>query len=91
MHESRLVADLVTAAGLAIDGETVGLMRLRVGAMAGVSPEALRHGIAHHAADRWGAVPVIEIEESTDPIEPGALGVTLVAVATPPATSRSES
>ena len=81
MHESRIVADLMRR----VEEESrragrVSSLRLRVGALAGVTPDALRHGVDHYAVDRWGYSPEVVVEQSVDPTDPDALGVRLISV-----------
>ena len=81
MHESHVVADLMQRAEEESYGAgRVSSLRLRVGALAGVTPDALRHGIDDYAEDRWGYVPEVVVEEGIDPTDPDALGVRLVSV-----------
>ncbi len=81
MHESGLVADLVAhAEAMATDPSLITALRFRIGAMAAVTPEGLRHGAAELAAARWGHRPTIEIEQSSDVHDAGALTVTLTAM-----------
>lgn len=79
MHESRLTTDLLAQMGLHRTGTITGV-RLRVGALAAVSPAALRHGIAAGAQERWGRAPHVEVEVGDDPAERGALSVMLLSV-----------
>ena len=81
MHESRVVADLMRRVEEASRGAgRVSSLRFRVGALAGVTPDALRHGVGHYAVDRWGYSPDVVVEQSVDPTDPDALGVRLVSV-----------
>lgn len=82
MHESRLVADLVTKAESEASGspEKINRLTFRIGALCGVPAESLRHGVAEQAAARWGHRPAITIDESTNPIDPNALGIVLVSI-----------
>jgi len=86
MHESRLIADLVNRAEIEAAGrpEAITGLRLRLGALCGVPPEALRRGMGQHALDRWGHVPAIVIDESVDPVAPSARGVVLVSIKVEP-------
>lgn len=81
MHESRIVADLMRR----VEEESrragrVRSLRIRVGALAGVTPDALRHGVDHYAVDRWGYSPEVVVEQSVDPTDPDSLGVRLISV-----------
>lgn len=81
MHESRVVADLMRRVEEASRGAgRVSSLRVRVGALAGVTPDALRHGVGHYTEDRWGYSPDVVVEQSVDPTDPDALGVRLVSV-----------
>ncbi len=82
MHESRLVADLVSKAEAEASGSPSKIKRLtfRIGALCGIPADSLRHGVAEQAAARWGHLPAITIDESTDPIDPHALGIVLVSI-----------
>lgn len=82
MHESGLVAAIVTEAQrhASPEEQRVTMLRLRIGALAAVSPEALRTGILERTTAAWGEAPEIEIESDSDPSTAGALWVTLVAV-----------
>lgn len=81
MHESGVVADLMRQ----VEEETkdagqVRRVTLRVGALAGFSARSLRHGIDRYAGERWGHLPEVVVEQSTDPTEPDAQGVVLVSI-----------
>ena len=82
MHESGLVRDLMARVEQEVDGApgTVRSLRFRVGALSGIGSESLRQGARHYALEVWSHVPEIEVEESTDPTEPNALGVVLVSI-----------
>lgn len=81
MHESRVVADLMRRVEQeSKDAGQVERVTLRVGALAGFSAESLRHGIDHYAEERWGYLPEVVVERSTDPTEPDAQGVVLVSI-----------
>lgn len=83
MHETRLVADLMDEAARRADGEAGDITRLefRIGALAAVSPEGLRHGATTLAAARWGTTPEILVSVDGDATDSRALGVVLVAIA----------
>ncbi|MCP3973104.1 MAG: hydrogenase maturation nickel metallochaperone HypA [bacterium] len=82
MHESRLVSDLVSKAESEASGSPRKIKRLtfRIGALCGVPADSLRHGVQEQAVARWGHLPAITIDESTDPIDPNALGIVLVSI-----------
>ncbi len=82
MHESRLVRDLVTKAESEAAGSPSKIKRLtfRIGALCGIPADSLRHGVQEQTAARWGHRPAITIDESTDPIDPNALGIVLVSI-----------
>ena len=81
MHESGVVADLMRR----VEEEShragrVSSLRFRIGALAGVTPDALRRGVDDYAVDRWGHSPEVVVEQSADPTDPDALGVRLISV-----------
>ena len=81
MHESGVVADLMRRVEQESHGAgQIRRLRFRVGALAGVSPDALRHGVDHYAEERWGYLPEVVVEQSGDPTDPDALGVLLVSI-----------
>ncbi|MEX1124875.1 MAG: hypothetical protein WEE53_04345 [Acidimicrobiia bacterium] len=82
MHESGMVRDLMTRVENEVDGapEQVTTLRFRVGALSGIGPESLRQGARHYALDNWGYAPEVEVEQSTDPTDPNALGVLLISI-----------
>lgn len=82
MHESRLVKDLVTKAESEASGSPSKIKRLtfRIGALCGIPADSLRHGVEEQVAARWGHTPAITIDESTNPIDPNALGIVLVSI-----------
>lgn len=82
MHESRLVSDLVAKAEAESSGspDAITRMSLRIGALCGIPADALRYGLQERAAARWGHRPEIAIDESTDPVDPDALGIVLVSI-----------
>lgn len=82
MHESAIVADLMRRAESEADGcpERIRRIRLRIGALSGVSSSSLRHGAARYAMEKWGLIPEMEIEESEHLTDVNALGVVLVSI-----------
>jgi len=82
MHESTVLRDLMARVEEEAGGapDTIETLRFRVGAMSGIGPETLREGARHYALERWGHMPVVEVEESDDPTDPNALGVLLVSI-----------
>lgn len=81
MHESALVADLIgRAEQLAGDPAAITRLSFRIGALAPVTQQALHHGTARLAAQRWGTAPTIDIDVATDPTDPAALTVTLASI-----------
>lgn len=83
MHETRLVADLMDEAARRAGGDAGDITRLefRIGALAAVAPDGLRHGAATVAATKWGTTPEILVSVDEDPTDSRALGVVLVAIA----------
>jgi hypothetical protein len=55
-------------------------LSFRIGALSGVTPDGLRHGVDHYAETSWGYVPEVVVERSADPTDPDALGVLLVSI-----------
>ena len=85
MHESRVVADLMRRVEQESKGAgQVRRVTLRVGALAGLSAHSLRHGVEHYAGERWGYLPDVVVERSTDPTGPDAQGVVLVSIGVGP-------
>lgn len=82
MHETALVKDLMLRAETEAPGESITLLRFRVGALSGVAPAFLSDFVQREALARWGSSPRVEVEESQDPTELGAGGVILVTVGT---------
>lgn len=82
MHESHLIRDLMSRVEqeIAASPKEVQRLKFRVGALSGIAPAPLQEGAAQYASDNWGHVPEIEVEESTDPADPNALGVMLVSI-----------
>lgn len=82
MHESRLVSDLIDEAErrMSVPQPQIRTMTFRIGALASVTPDALRHGVGQHATARWGQRPEIVIDRGHDPTAPDALGVVLVSM-----------
>ena len=81
MHESRAVADLMRRVEQeSRDAGQVRRVTLRVGALAGFTAHSLRHEIDHYARERWGYLPEVVVERSTDPTAPDAQGVVLVSI-----------
>lgn len=85
MHESGVVADLMGR----VEQETKGAGRvsrvtLRVGALAGLDAHSLRQGVEDYAEERWGYLPEVVVERSTDPTTPDAQGVVLVSIGVGP-------
>ncbi|HEY4606663.1 MAG TPA: hypothetical protein VIH55_03365 [Acidimicrobiia bacterium] len=82
MHESAIVADLIRRVEVETgdDPAPIRRLRFRIGALSGVSPEALDHGLSQRALERWGYVPSLAIELGGHPADPDALGVVLVAI-----------
>jgi Zn finger protein HypA/HybF involved in hydrogenase expression len=82
MHESRIVADLITRVESEVDPATtkvVGLT-LRVGALSALSPSALREGVESHAARAWGYAPEVKVDRSVELDDPAATGVRLESI-----------
>jgi Zn finger protein HypA/HybF involved in hydrogenase expression len=82
MHERGLVRD-VLARVEEIAGHDDGRVRaisLRVGAASGTSADAVRRHAELVAEERWGSAPRFDVVESSDILEPGASGLTLVSV-----------
>jgi hypothetical protein len=82
MHESRLVADLITRVESEVDPAVTRVTRLalRVGAMSSLSASALREGVEHHAVRAWGYTPAVVVRRSGEVDDPGATSVTLVSI-----------
>jgi Zn finger protein HypA/HybF involved in hydrogenase expression len=82
MHETALIRDLLNRAEAVVggDGSAITRLRLRIGALSGVTPGHLRDTAQREARERWGHEPAVDIEQSDDPSDLAALGVVLVSV-----------
>jgi Zn finger protein HypA/HybF involved in hydrogenase expression len=81
VHESGVVADMMRRVEQAAkEAGQVRRLRFRIGALSGVTPDGLRHGVDHYAETSWGYVPEVVVERSADPTDPDALGVLLVSI-----------
>ena len=82
MHESGMVRDLLGRAESAASGDVGSItgLRMRVGALSGVTPEGLRQCVDLLAPMLWGFAPELEIVESSDPADPQALGIVLESI-----------
>lgn len=82
MHEAGLVRDVLERADRAArdgGGKLQGLL-LHVGVASGIEVDAVRRHAELAAEALWGYRPGIEIRVGTDPLEPGAHGLSLVSV-----------
>jgi Zn finger protein HypA/HybF involved in hydrogenase expression len=82
MHESRVVADLITRVEAEVDPreQRVGRVSLRIGALSGISPTALALGVEEHATRVWGYAPEVVADQSEDLGDLAATGVTLTSI-----------
>lgn len=82
MHETGLVGDLLARAEAESGGDvrTIESLRIRIGALSGLTADGLRATTGRVAVARWGFMPELEIEQSDDPTDPNAMGVVLVAL-----------
>jgi Zn finger protein HypA/HybF involved in hydrogenase expression len=82
MHESGVLQTVMRRAGDAAErsGGRLSEVRLRLGASCGISIEAAAVHAEAIALGWWGYAPFLDIEQSSDPAEPGALGVALVSI-----------
>ncbi len=83
MHESRLVADLVSRIEeeLARSGARQVLsVRIEIGALSHVTPESLRSHMELAAGESTIGTPTFEITKAGDTSNPNALDVLLVSI-----------
>jgi len=84
MHETAIVTDLLGRAEAEAeargDPTVITALKLRIGALSGISSESLRQHADRIALGMWGYSPELDIEESQDPTEANAQGVVLVSV-----------
>lgn len=80
MHETGLLGDVMRKAEEAAGGRAVTGLRLRVGVLSGLRPEAIEAAARHYAESEWSTHPEILIEESGDLQGEGALTVRLVSI-----------
>ena len=82
MHETGIVRDLLSRAHTEAGGlpGEIASLSLRIGALSGITPEALRSSVDRAAYEMWGHRPALDIEESHDVASPDALGVVLVSI-----------
>jgi len=81
VHESGVVADLMRRVEEeSKDAGQVSRVTLRVGVLAGLDALSLRQGVEHYAEERWGYLPEVVVEGTTDPTRPDAQGVVLVSI-----------
>jgi Zn finger protein HypA/HybF involved in hydrogenase expression len=82
MHERSLVADLVTKALAAVDGEEGDLteVTVRVGALSSVSAPHLEGYFAEEARGTRAAGAVLRVDHGLDSTDEAALDVVLVGV-----------
>lgn len=80
MHETGLVGDVMRKAEEAAGGRAVTGLRLRVGVLSGIRPEAIEAAARHYAESEWPIRPEILVEESDDLRGEGAQSVRLVSI-----------
>jgi Zn finger protein HypA/HybF involved in hydrogenase expression len=80
VHEHGVIRDLMERVEREAGTAPVSRIRFRVGALSGITPDTLRRGAIHFAEEAWDSIPDIEVEESGDPFDPGALSVLLVSI-----------
>ena len=82
MHERGMIKDIMRRAGNIAErnGGRLSGISLRVGAASGITADAARLHAEAVAEQWWGFSPDLEIEESSDPSEPGSGGVSLVKI-----------
>jgi len=82
MHEQGIAEDLVARAAdvVAGGGGAPVVLRLRIGALAGVTREGLTAALSDKALARWGRVPRLVIDISHDIHHVDATGVVLSSV-----------
>lgn len=80
MHDAALADDLLDRAIAAAGTTRLREITLQIGALAPTSADHLRLTLEERARTRWGRAPELSISKSGDPVDKGALGVTLVSV-----------
>ncbi len=80
MHESGLARDLIEHAERVADGGPITGIRLRIGALAAVTPSRLRIQVEELVSTRWLMPVSVVIECGDDPTVQGAHSVSLVGV-----------
>lgn len=80
MHETGLLGDVMRRAEVAAAGRPVKGLRLEVGVLSGLRPEAIEAAALHYAESEWSTRPEISVEESADLEGEGAQTVRLLSI-----------